>query len=631
VKLPFGWTLSREAKAHTFGDGDALQRLRAIVAGGSFDSLVTPDNCMQSPTVNAIVGAVSRRIAVSPVHVYRKTVDKNGIEAKAKLPTHPVAKLLAFPNSWQTRYDYWQDAASCMMRHGRYHAWKSRGATGPIRELLPIKPGRVSLQQDEKNWRVTCRIDGQETDITKLHSVRGPARDFLCGDSPVNDVNVAIALEILAERFGASFFQNGALPLLVFQYMQGAARFRSEDDEKKFIEDFQHALGGSNRFRGMLVPKGIDKPFVVPLENDKAQFLETRKYQRTVIAGAFGVPPHLVGDLERATFNNVEQQDTDFTSNVVQPIAHAFEAAMERDLLTDEDVNSGVIIRFNLDSILRADFKSRQEGLQIQRRNGVRNVNEWREIEGLNPIAEDQGGEDYIHESNMVVAGEEPPPEAPAAPKAPAMLRDDSMAEPKFVFNLPAPQVNVTPQTKVDVLVEPQSIRIDGSTVNVKSPDISIDAPVRVAAPTITIAPPNVTVTPSDITINGGTPVVNLTNDVKTPEVHVQATQVTVPPPQITVTPQAPNVIVHNDVKTPEVLIEPAQVHIENNVQPAQVLVENKVETPEVNVAAPNVTVNAPKVTVKNELPEYQTLEQEHQRDAQGRISKTVTLRKRKG
>jgi HK97 family phage portal protein len=208
----------------------------------------------------------------------------------------------------------------------------------------------------------------------------------------VQDVQTAIALEILAEKFGATFFQNGAVPFLVFKFMQGSAGFRTKEEEAAFIQAFQDALGGSKRFRAMLVPKGIDEPKPIPIENDKAQFLETRKYQRTVIAGAFGVPPHLVGDLERATFNNVEQQDSDFTLNVVMPVCQAFEAAMERDLLTDEDRRSGVCIRFNLDSVLRADFKSRQEGLKIQREMGVISPNEWREIEGKNPR---EGGDDY--------------------------------------------------------------------------------------------------------------------------------------------------------------------------------------------------------------------------------------------
>ncbi len=386
-----------------------LQRLIAVQEG-ALGAMVTPETCMQSPTVHAIVTAVSRRIAVSPVHVYRKTT-KNGRDFKERDPKHPVAKLLQYPNKWQSRSDYWKDAASAYVRHGKYLAFKSRGVTGPIRELLPMNPRSVTIQQDPDTWAVTYRQGTRVLDSKKIHYVRGPARDFLNGDSPVEDVQVAIALEILAEKFGASFFQNGALPLLVFTFLQGSKGFKTEKDEKQFIDDYQNALGGSKRFRGFMVPPGMDKPTTVPIENEKAQFLQTREYQRTVIAGAFGIPPHLAGALSPAF--NVEQKDGDFALQVVMPILQDFEAAMERDLLTDDDVNSGVIIRFNLDSILRADFQSRQEGLQTQRRNGVINVNEWREREGLNPIPEDKGGEDYIHEQNMVVAGEEPPPEDP--------------------------------------------------------------------------------------------------------------------------------------------------------------------------------------------------------------------------
>jgi HK97 family phage portal protein len=196
---------------------------------------------------------------------------------------------------------------------------------------------------------------------------------------------------------------------MVFKYMSGMQPFKDLEKEKEFIQSFQDLFSGNRRHRAMLLPKGIETGDPIKVENDKAQMLETRKYQRTVIAGAWGVPPHLVGDLERATFNNVEQQDGDFTLNVIMPYAQAFEASMERDLLTDDDVNNGIIIRANLDSILRADFKSRQEGLQIQRQNGALSPNEWREIEGRNPISADDGGDEYIRPANMVVAGEPVP------------------------------------------------------------------------------------------------------------------------------------------------------------------------------------------------------------------------------
>jgi HK97 family phage portal protein len=375
----------REQKSAQFKD--VLRRLVAAHEG-ALGAMVTPETCMQSPTVHAIITAVSRRLSVTPIHVYRKG-SEDGRDTKEKLGNHPVARLLQAPNNWQTRVEFMGDAASVFMRWGRFHAYKSRGMTGPIRELIPLHPTSVEPKMDT-SWRVTYRVrqgDGEirEYEPRQILNVRGPARDFFTGDSPVKDVAQAIALEILAEKFGASFFRNGALPLVIFKYMAGVGAFKTQEEEDQFVQSYQDALGGDRRFRALLLPKGIETGPPIPVENDKAQFLETRKYQRTVIAGAFGVPPHLVGDLERATFNNVEQQDQDFTLNVVMPVAQAFEASMERDLLTPEDRSSGVVIRFNLDSVLRADFKSRQEGLQIQRRMGVISANEWREIEGRNP------------------------------------------------------------------------------------------------------------------------------------------------------------------------------------------------------------------------------------------------------
>jgi HK97 family phage portal protein len=385
--------------------------LRRLIAAqeGTLTSAVSPDNCMDSPTVHAIVTAISRRIAITPVHVYQKTFS-DGKDIKEVLPNHPVARLLRRPNSWQSSYEFWEDAASVLVRHGRFHAYKGRGSTGPIRELVPLHPGSVDPQLStsyEPSYHVTSG-DGVQQILspTQLFNVRGPARDFIKGDSPVKDCAQAIALEIMAERFGASFFQNGALPLLIFRFIEGAAGFESVEQEKQFMEDFQKAFSGKKVHRGMLLPKGLEEPKTVPIEHDRAQFLETRQYQRTVIAGAFGVPPTILGALENAHYNNVEQMDKDFTINVVMPIVRAFESSMERDLLTDGDRNSGIVIRFNMDATLRADFRSRQEGLWLQRQAGVVSANAWREIEGRNP-RDDEEGDDYLHPGNMVVDGEE--------------------------------------------------------------------------------------------------------------------------------------------------------------------------------------------------------------------------------
>ena len=391
----FGWELSLSRKAGTVTIDQLMRRLEA--AHETLSGIeVTPETAMRSPTVNAIVTGVSRRMAALPVHVLR-TTDVKGRIQKERLPSHPVERLLNRPNDWQSRVSYWLDATSWLMRHGNYYAFKGRGVTGPIRRLEPLHPGAVTVEQDEA-LNVTFRVARSggafgEYQPSDIHHVRGPARNGLVGDSPIMDVREAIALEIAAERFGASFFGNGAMPSLVFKHATG---FTSSPEQRlQFISDFHASYSKKGRFKALLLPDGIDLADPINLDNDRAQFLETRKLQRSIIAGALGMPPHMAGDLERATFTNIEHQSLDFVQGVVLPYARIFEAAMERDLLTAEDRAGGVIIRFNLDGALRGDFKSRQEGLAIQRQNGVINANDWREHEGMNPIGPDDGGDEY--------------------------------------------------------------------------------------------------------------------------------------------------------------------------------------------------------------------------------------------
>lgn len=422
TRRPAAPPVAPAAKSETVSLDALLQRLEAAFETGS-GVAVTPETAMQSPTVHAIVTAISRRIATLPVHVLRKA-EKDGRTRKERVADHPVERLLARPNDWQSPTSYWLDAASSLVRYGNFYAWKGSGRTGPIRMLIPLASAHVAArQEDDLSVVYEATLKGgvrRVFDPHEVHHVRGPARDYVTGNSPVMDVREAIALEIAAERFGASFFGNGAMPLLPFKYAQNFQGFRTEEDRAKFVETFQSAYGQGRRFRSMLLPKGIEMADPVKIENDKAQFLETRKYQRTVIAGAFGVPPHLVGDLERGTFNNVEQQSLDFVQSVILPYVRIFEAAMERDLLTREDRAGGIIIRFNMDGALRGDFKSRQEGLKIQREAGVISPNDWREHEGMNPISPEDGGDDYWRRGPSGQSAD-----APGASPAPAPEDED--------------------------------------------------------------------------------------------------------------------------------------------------------------------------------------------------------------
>ena len=402
--------------AETISLDTLIRRLDAVFATSSGES-VTPENCQQSPTVHAIVTSIQNGISSCPVHVYQKTMS-NGRTKKEPQPNHPVEKLLQRPNDWQSPVEYWMDAASTLLRYGRFVAFKARGITGPIRRLIPLHPSAVEpVQDDEYNitYKIT-EVNGRMTErpFGEIHYVRRGSRDFLKGDSPVMDCREAIALEIAAEKFGASFFGGGAMPGVIFKLMEGFKDFKTSEEKKKFVDDFQAAYGKTGRFRAMLLPKGMDVGQAVGVENDKAQFLETRKLQRTVICGAFNVPVYIAGDTEHQTFNNAEQQSINKVQEVMLPFARIFESAMERDLLTDGDRAKGVIIRFNLDGLLRGDFKTRQDGLNVQRQGGAISANEWREIEGMNPRT-DPEGDTYYNQgpsgqtSQQVTAPSQPP------------------------------------------------------------------------------------------------------------------------------------------------------------------------------------------------------------------------------
>lgn len=429
MQLPW-LNISWKSASPTLSIDQVIARLESVTQASSGVS-VTPENCMQSPTVQAIVQAVTRRMATLPVHVMQKTT-KKGRTVREPLPNHPAVRLLNSPNDWQTRTSYWLDAVSWVLRYGNYYAHKGRGQTGPIRRLVPLMPNAVTVLQDDETMDVTYRVQlagGRNRDYpaSEIHHVRGPARNGLVGDSIVHDMREAIALEIAAERMGGSMFGNNAQPGMVFEFQEGTAGFKNDEERKKFVEGFEAVYRAAGRFKSMLLPKGIKMGAQVGIENEKAQFLATRQYQRTVIAGAWGVPPHLVGDLTKMTFGNVEQQSLDFIQSVVLPVCQIFEAAMERDLLTRDDRASGVQIRFNLDAALRGDFKTRQDGLNIQRAAGVINANEWRELEGKNPISDDDGGEEYWRQGSSGQSAAVPgKPGAPAKPEDDDEIEDDA-------------------------------------------------------------------------------------------------------------------------------------------------------------------------------------------------------------
>lgn len=137
------------------------------------------------------------------------------------------------------------------------------------------------------------------------------------------------------------------------------------------------------------------------LPNNEAQFLETRKFQVSEICRIFRVPPHMIGDLDRATFSNIESQNISFAVHTIRPWLVRIEQAINRALFPDTE-KGRFYVQFNLDGLMRGDYKSRMEGYAIARQNGWMSTNDIRELENLNPVSEEEGGNAYLVNGNMI-------------------------------------------------------------------------------------------------------------------------------------------------------------------------------------------------------------------------------------
>ena len=183
----FGLDISLSRKSSTLPINTLIERLEA-----AYDTLsgirVDPDTAMASPTIAALTAAISRRIATLPIKVLQKIVS-DGRTRKEELPSHPVTKLLSNPNTWQDRVTFWLDAASWLVRYGNAYFFKSRGQTGPIRQLIPLPPSAVAPEQDPASLLVSYRVSQangtqQIYDPSQILHARSTARNGLVGDSP---------------------------------------------------------------------------------------------------------------------------------------------------------------------------------------------------------------------------------------------------------------------------------------------------------------------------------------------------------------------------------------------------------------------------------------------------------------
>ena len=377
---------------------------------------VTPDSAMRATAVFACVQYLARSIAAMPLILYRRLPDGG----KQRDPDHSLARVLHDqPNGWQTAFEFraMLQAHLCLRAMPMRGSWRRTGQ--PVSALIPLHPDRIRPLSERVNGRIAYEhlAGAGEREILMQEEVlhlRGLSlsEDGLLGLSPIDCMREAVGLALAAEAYGARFYKNDARPGIVLKH---PARVSHEAATRLQISWNQTYGGTLNSHRTAVLEEGMD---VVPvgMTSEQAQFLETRKFQRNEIAAIFGVPPHKIGDLERATFSNIEHQAIEVVTDTIRPWAVAWEQALTRDLFT-EDLRRTHMVAFNLDGLLRGDIESRYRAYATGRQWGWLSANDVREREDINRIPE---GDTYLAPVNMVPAEKlgvlAPAPQAEAMP-----------------------------------------------------------------------------------------------------------------------------------------------------------------------------------------------------------------------
>lgn len=363
---------------------------------------VNPKNAVQMSTVYACVRVIAETIASLPLAVYEET--ETGSQ---KATDHPLYRILHDePNPEMTSFVLREVMLSHLLLWGNSYCQIIRTGKNHIAGLYPLLPDRMEVDRDSKTGALVYTYTTTEGNAVILKPsdvlhIPGLGFDGIMGYSPIALEKNAIGLGIAAEEYGSTFFKNGARPSGVLTHPNTVR------DPKRLRDNWNATYGGSSNGGKVAILEENMSFTPISLPNNEAQFLETRRFQVEEICRIYRVPPHLVGNLDRATFSNIENQSIDFAVHTIRPWLVRIEQAMNRALFADSEKagNPGgrrFYVQFNLDGLMRGDYKSRMEGYAIARQNGWMSANDIRALENLNPISEEEGGSTYLVNGNMI-------------------------------------------------------------------------------------------------------------------------------------------------------------------------------------------------------------------------------------
>ena len=374
---------------------------RFFFGGSTSGKAVTERSSMQMTAVYACVRILSEAIAELPIHLYQYRPDGG----KEKALAHPLYFILHDePNPEMTSFVFRETLMTHLLLWGNAYAQIIRNGKGEVVALYPLMPNRMTVDRDDKGrlyYQYNTSRDEAPTmkggtvilSPSEVLHIPGLGFDGLVGYSPIAMAKNAIGLAIATEEYGARFFANGATPGGLLEY-PGTVK-----DPERVRESWNSGFSGNNVHKVAILEEGM-KYTPIAISPNEAQFLETRKFQIDEIARIFRIPPHMVGDLEKSSFSNIEQQSLEFVKYTLDPWVTRWEQGAIRSLLT-RDEKKKYFVKFNVDGLLRGDYQSRMNGYATARQNGWMSANDIRELENLDRIPEEDGGDLYLINGNM--------------------------------------------------------------------------------------------------------------------------------------------------------------------------------------------------------------------------------------
>ena len=388
---------SRDApKNATAGSGYSF-----LLGSSASGKAVNERSAMQITAVYSCVRILSEAVASLPLHLYKYT--DTGTE---KATEHLLYFLLHDePNPEMTSFVFRETLMTHLLLWGNAYAQIIRNGKGEVLALYPLMPDRMNVDRDEHGDIVyEYMVSQEDAPINKGSTVKlspsevlhipGLGFDGLIGYSPIAMAKNAIGLAIATEEYGSKFFANGATPSGILEF-PGTVK-----EPERVRESWNKGFGGENNHKVAILEEGM-KYTPISISPNEAQFLETRKFQIDEIARIFRVPPHMVGDLERSTFSNIENMSLEFVKYTLAPWVTRWEQSLSRCVFNDEEKRQ-LFFKFNVDGLLRGDYQSRMNGYATARQNGWMSANDIRALENHDMIPDEEGGNLYLINGNML-------------------------------------------------------------------------------------------------------------------------------------------------------------------------------------------------------------------------------------